>query len=99
MGAGQVNGIVREYAAAIKKDINPYALYLFGSFAKGTANENSDIDIAVVMQNFKGDALKTVAMLYRKKVPIDLRIEPHIFNLEDDDPFLEEIIQTGERVH
>jgi len=99
MGAEQVKSTVKKYAEAIKEDINPYALYLFGSFAKGTANENSDIDIAVVLQNFKGDTLKTIAMLYRKKIPIDLRIEPHIFNLEDNDPFLDEIIKTGEKVN
>ena len=31
------------------KKINPYQIYLFGSFANKTANKNSDIDIVVIL--------------------------------------------------
>ena len=31
--------------------------YLFGSYAKGTNNEWSDIDLAVVSENFEGNRL------------------------------------------
>ena len=34
------------------------ALYLYGSHAQGTANENSDIDLAVIFSNTEADALK-----------------------------------------
>ncbi|MDR1218177.1 MAG: nucleotidyltransferase domain-containing protein, partial [Treponema sp.] len=33
------------------KQSDPYRIILFGSYAKGTANENSDIDMMVILDN------------------------------------------------
>ena len=71
---------------------------LFGSHAKGTAGEWSDIDIALVSGDFSG-----VVYYDRKKVnPLliktDSRIEPHPFRTEDfteDNPFVKEILKEG----
>lgn len=38
---------IREAVEPIASDYGVKKLYLFGSYAKGTANENSDIDILV----------------------------------------------------
>ena len=38
-----VISIVEQYAAAVKKEFSPFAVVLFGSYAKGNANDNSDI--------------------------------------------------------
>lgn len=41
-----------EYASFLRK-INPSIkkVYLFGSYARGTANDNSDIDLAIIFDN------------------------------------------------
>ncbi len=47
--------IVRKYAEAVQLQYQLISFYLFGSYAKGTPHEDSDIDIAVVANNFSGD--------------------------------------------
>ena len=39
---------VNKFIEEIKKKYNVTAIILFGSYAKGTENEDSDIDIAVI---------------------------------------------------
>ena len=43
---------INKFIEEIKKKYNVTAIILFGSYAKGTENENSDIDIAVVSDDF-----------------------------------------------
>ena len=38
---------------------------LFGSFARGTQNEDSDIDVAVILETVEGDLLDKKARLYK----------------------------------
>ncbi len=35
-------------ARIINKTVNPESVFLFGSYAEGTPNENSDLDIAII---------------------------------------------------
>lgn len=39
-------------------------IFLYGSYAKGTATDNSDIDIAVIVDAVSGDYLTTVSKLW-----------------------------------
>lgn len=73
----------------------PQKVILFGSYAKGNANDNSDIDLAIWAKGFTGaraiDILKLANIL--KKNPI---VELHPFQAnEPSNPFIEEIIKTG----
>ena len=43
---------IRETVARIGKKYGVKSAYLFGSYAKGNANESSDVDILVDMSNF-----------------------------------------------
>ncbi len=82
---------------------NDYAVrkaYLFGSYARGGQHEDSDMDIAIVLENVKSlmDAQFELMKLRRK---FDTRIEPHPFAEADFDmsnPFANEIIRTGIRI-
>jgi predicted nucleotidyltransferase len=76
-------------------------VYLFGSYARGNAREYSDIDLAVVSDNFEGSRFfdKKKLNKYILKTSVDLEIHP--FKTEDfteDNPFVKEILQTGRRV-
>jgi predicted nucleotidyltransferase len=51
------------------KQSDPYRIILFGSYAKGTADENSDIDIMVILDN--NDVAKTYDERLKKKLYIN----------------------------
>jgi len=94
-------GIAQQYANAVKKDFLLRQMFLFGSTAAGTAGEDSDIDIAVIADDFTGDAVEDTFRLMKTRRKIDLRIEPHAFLPSDfhaGNPFAAEIMRTGIRI-
>ena len=52
-------------------------MLLFGSYAKGNARANSDIDVAVVSKNFGYDDVEEMQTLYKLTHLADIRIEPY----------------------
>ena len=65
MDQEKVLNIAKEYAAAVRKVVDATAIFLYGSYAKGTATKDSDIDIAVVVDKVPGDYLNTMTTLWR----------------------------------
>ena len=47
------------------KDLLPMKVYLFGSFAEGRANEDSDYDFYIVVKNSEKDMLKLTVKAYK----------------------------------
>lgn len=92
---------INEYIKEIKKHYNVTAIILFGSYAKGTENEYSDIDIAVILEDFE-DIYDCMANLMGMTWDIDARIEPHPIKKKDfdeeSDYFIKEVINTGIKV-
>ena len=92
--------IARQYAAIVKTNFDCKAIFLFGSYAKGTNNEESDIDIAVILKEFN-NPLDVQLDLMRLRRKIDSRIEPHPFREKDFDlsnPVANEILRHGKRI-
>ena len=86
----------KEYAGQVRKIMNPQAIYLYGSHAKGTANHNSDIDIAVIVDSIQGDYLTAISNLWKLTRSVNDDIEPVLLTTKDDDNgFLKTIIHTG----
>jgi len=50
------------------KSSNPYKIILFGSYAKGNQDENSDIDLMVILDN--NHVSKTYQERLNKKIPV-----------------------------
>ena len=92
---------INEFVEEIKKHYNITDIILFGSYAKGTENEDSDIDIAVISDDFD-DIYDCMAILMGMTWDIDARIEPHPIKKKDfdevSDYFIKEIIDTGIKV-
>ena len=92
---------IKKYIERISKYYKIEAIILFGSYAKGTQNEDSDIDIAVISSDFK-NLIQDGADLIGYTWKIDTRIEPHPIRTEDYEnittPFVQEIINTGIKV-
>ena len=95
----KIRSIIEQYIKIVKQNkIVVEKVYLFGSFAKGTATEDSDIDIAIISNNFKGDRFLDRRLLVPLRRQIDWRIEPMPYRVEDfneGDPLAIEIIRNG----
>jgi len=103
MSSVEVKKIVTDYAKKLKaENFNFSAIYLFGSSAKGKANKNSDIDVAVVSDKFRKDWNKNEDKLWKYAFYVDSRIEPMGFSTSDfknaNDPMVYEIKNTGVRI-
>ncbi|MCL2079477.1 MAG: nucleotidyltransferase domain-containing protein [Oscillospiraceae bacterium] len=98
-----VNKTVTDYVADVKNAMPIDRAFLFGSCAKGTATEQSDIDVCFFSRSFEDlttvDIMTRLFRLTRKYKGID--IEPRGFptsELENDNPFVKEILRTGQEV-
>jgi predicted nucleotidyltransferase len=82
-------GNIDKFAQMVEQQgINVSKVILFGSYAKGKANPDSDIDIAVVSTQFGQDIAEEMMMLRKIALKIDSHIEPVPLCPEDlDDNF------------
>ena len=84
MDKDEIIEIIKTYAARLKeKDINFQKIILFGSYANNTQRKDSDIDIAVVSEEFGEDRFEERAMLTKIAYYVDAHIEPHPINLKE----------------
>jgi predicted nucleotidyltransferase len=84
------------YAKLVGEQINPTKIVLYGSIAKGNWNENSDIDIAVIVNKIDDDFLELSKRLNKLTRNIDNRIEPVLLQIDEDrSGFLSSILKTG----
>jgi len=89
--------IAKRYAHEVEKHFEPQAVVLFGSYAKGIASEDSDIDIAVIVNGFSGDYLETSKQLYKLRRHISADIEPVLLDASSDESgFVADVLRTGE---
>lgn len=93
---------IKQYLNTLKlKHIEVISTYLFGSYAKGNATEDSDIDIAVITKKFLGDEFEFQLLLMKYARDIDIDIEPHPYLEKDftqDNPIANEILLTGTKI-
>ncbi len=92
----EITAIARKYANLVKEEMNVESVYLFGSFVSGRYNSDSDIDIAVIADDFSGDVVEDTLKLMRIRRKIDTRIEPH--PMRKDNPFVRQVMETGLRI-
>lgn len=94
-----IQNIVENYVKKISTQIPISKAILFGSYAKGTYDKYSDIDLAIFSDYFEGmkgvDAFK---FLFMQTLEYDVDLEPLAFTLADyKEPvgIVEEILKTG----
>lgn len=54
MGQDAVLGIIQKFKQVLESNIRVEQVILFGSYARGTAREDSDIDLVVISPGFAG---------------------------------------------
>ena len=93
---------IKEYIRVLNKNgVMISQAVLFGSYASGKYNELSDIDIALVSDQFEGIRFNDRNRIRKYKFEINPDIEPLPFTKENftkDDPFVREILETGFRI-
>ncbi len=98
--AEELNNILNKFIVNTLDIISPDEIILYGSYAKGNNNVDSDIDIAVIMNKFSGDYLDYSAKLFNVSYKIDCRIEPVLLIRESDKAgFIEHIKSYGKQVY
>lgn len=84
-----------------KYDIKIQKAFLYGSYAKGNQNEWSDIDVALVSEDFTGIRLFDKERMIKAISAVDFGISPLPYRPEDfdeSDLFVKEILETGIRI-
>jgi Predicted nucleotidyltransferases len=97
MDKGEALKIANRYIDTISNKYVILQAFMFGSFAKGTNHDDSDIDIAIVVNNVS-DIIDTQIDMMKLRRKVDLRIEPHPFTLSDfnkENPVVNEILKNG----
>ena len=96
----KISSAIGKYIAMVAKQ-NPdlAAAYLFGSYAKNNEHQESDIDIALVINNLNdSDKFDIQVQLMLLASKFDSRIEPHPLSKQDlllNNPLIAEIKRTG----
>lgn len=94
---------IKEKAKKFVKEIQKHKIrvlkaYLYGSYAKGSSRQDSDIDIALISPDFSGNRYFDTLKIIPLRRNIDNRIEPVTYKPEDfeeSDPLVAEIKTTG----
>ncbi len=95
---------VRDLADRIALEFKPEKIILFGSYAYGRPNEDSDIDILVVLE-FEGKPVRKAIEIrnrVRPKLPLDLIVrtpEQVSRRVRQNDWFMREIIERGRTLY
>ena len=78
----KIRQVLARYIDAVRKDHEISGAFLFGSYANGAEKFESDIDIAILLDNIE-NKFDTRVVLSSYSWGIDTRIEPHPIRTED----------------
>jgi predicted nucleotidyltransferase len=91
---------IYEYCKKAASGFSVKEVILFGSWARGEAREDSDIDLAILLSEEPEDYLEAEKTLYSFRRNIDLRIEPVLLTKGVDPSGFSEMVQkTGIHVY
>ena len=94
----EIDKILKHFLNEVQQKYHLVSAYLYGSFAKGTSNKWSDIDVAIISPDFSDDLFEERLKLMKVAASIDDRIEPKPFKKElfdPNDPLVDEIQKNG----
>jgi len=95
MDKEQAIKLVQSYKQAILPLHKDAKVYLYGSYSRGNAHQDSDIDVAVVVPEVAGDWFSIVPPLWAKARKISSLIEPVIMEANEHSPLYDDVMKTG----
>ena len=89
----------RVYVEDVRRHLPVDRAYLFGSYAKGMADERSDVDVAFFLRDYGGKTRFDIGVQLLKFCRLyKSYFEPLVFETSEMDrgnPFVNEILRTG----
>jgi predicted nucleotidyltransferase len=96
MDRAEVITKLKRYKKLLSQYMSFDKMILFGSYARGSQREDSDVDVAIIVEEMQGDYFSTRPLLWRVRREVDDRIEPILFETKHDESgFLEEVMKNG----
>lgn len=95
MDKEQALKLAKKYKEMVAEKLPFKAMYLYGSYSKGNYTENSDIDIAVVVDSLSDDFFEDTPLLWKLRRRICNLIEPVLLTEDESNPLYVDILRTG----
>ena len=95
MDKEQAIEIAKRYKKLVAEKLPVKTLYIYGSYSKGTYNENSDIDIAVVVDKLSDNYFDDTPILWKLRRKISNLIEPVLLIEDNNNTLYCDIMKTG----
>lgn len=95
MDKEQALKLSRKYKEIVAERLPLKAMYLYGSYSKGNYNEESDIDIAVVVDKLNDNFFEDTPLLWKLRRKISTLIEPVLLTEDESNPLYYDILRTG----
>ena len=96
--------IINQYVSEVKAVLPIDKVYLYGSYAKGSAKWDSDVDLCFFSDSFTSqETMQVLGKLFALKRGYNeyVCLEPNAFptsELYNDNPFVKEILRTGQEI-
>jgi len=96
MDKREVVAKLSKYKTLVSRHFDVDKVVLFGSYAKGTQKEDSDIDVAIIVNSIEQEFFTYAPLLWKLRHEVDDRIEPILIEKNHDESgFLNEVLSTG----
>jgi predicted nucleotidyltransferase len=97
--------IISQYISDVREALPIDKVYLYGSYANGTAQWDSDVDLCFFSESFAShEIMQIIGRLFELKRRYNkvICLEPNAFplsELDNDNPFVKEILRTGTEIY
>ena len=97
--------IINDYVSEVRAALPIDKVYLYGSYASETAQSDSDVDLCFFSNSFAAeDIMHILERLFELKRRYNkfICLEPNAFplsELDNDNPFVKEILRTGTEIY
>ena len=97
--------VIKQYVSDVKAVMSIDKVYLYGSYAAGTAQWDSDVDLCFFSESFANEDITQISerlFELKRRYNKDICLEPMAFPLSEitnDNPFVKEILRTGSEIY
>ena len=81
----ELEATLADIVARLRTALSPSAIYLFGSYAYGSPNRHSDIDLLVIVDDSPLGAYQRDALAYRALIGIRFSIDVQVYTRAEFD--------------
>src|SRR3990172_9652079 len=96
---------IKEITRKIAENFNPEKIILFGSYAWGKPEKDSDLDLFVIMESKERPLRRAASMRHELKddyIPMDILVrtpEEIRYRMNIGDPFIRKILRDGQVIY